>query len=87
VTIRQLLDYYQRQPWLRLAAHGLLWLLLWFSTEDPDSYTSVLSRLLELAYAMASFYLLFYGPVPRWWGRGHYAGPLGVALVLLRAAV
>lgn len=83
VTIRQLLDYYQRQPWLRVAAHGLLWLLLWLSTEDPDVSTSVLSRLLELAYAMASFYLLFYGPVPRWWGRGQYAGPLVVALVLV----
>ncbi|MGI4760536.1 MAG: sensor histidine kinase [Janthinobacterium lividum] len=89
MTIRQLLDYYQRQPWLRVAAHGLLWLLLWVSTEDPDQPTSILARLLELTYAMASFYLLFYGPVPRWWARGQVVGPLviAVALVLSSGAV
>jgi two-component system LytT family sensor kinase len=83
VTIHQLLAYYQRQPWLRVAAHGLLWLLLWVSTEDPDRIAPIPTRLLELAYAMVSFYLLFYGPVPRWWARGQYAGPLVVALVLV----
>lgn len=83
MTIQQLLAYYQRQPWLRVAAHGLLWGLLWVSTEGPDRPEPVPARLLELAYAMSSFYLLFYGPVPRWWARGQYAGPLAVALVLV----
>jgi two-component system LytT family sensor kinase len=83
VTIRHLLAFYDQHPWLRGAAHLLLWALLWVSTEDPDFETPVLARLLELGYAMSSFYLLFYGPVPRWWARRRYAGPLAVGLGLL----
>lgn len=83
MTIRQLLALYQRWPLLRVAAHGLLWAGLWVTTEDPDAYTPPLARLLELAYAIAAFYLLFYGPVPRWWAQGRYAGPLAVGLLLL----
>lgn len=83
MTVRQLLPLYHRHAALRLAAHGLLWAAIWVSTEDPDFYTVPAARLLELAYAVAAFYLLLYGPVPRWWAQGRYAGPLAVALALV----
>lgn len=86
MTVRHFLTQYHRQPALRGTAHALLWLGIWVSTEDPDSYTRPAVRLLELAYAMAGFYLLFYGPVPRWWARGRYAGPLAVAGLLVLAS-
>jgi two-component system LytT family sensor kinase len=86
MTIRQLLTYYYRCPALRLAAHTLLWLGIWVSTEDPDFYMVPTARLLEVAYAMAGFYLLSYGPVPRWWAQGRYAGPLAAGLLLVLAS-
>lgn len=86
MTIRQLLTQFHRHPGLRGAAHALLWLGIWVSTEDPDFYVVPTARLLEVAYAMAGFYLLGYGPVPRWWARGHYAGPLAAGLLLVLAS-
>lgn len=86
MTIRQLLTHYYRYPALRWAAHALLWLGLWVSTEDPDYYVVPTARLLEVAYAMAGFYLLSYGPVPRWWAQGRYAGPLAAGLLLVLAS-
>ncbi|MBC8083385.1 MAG: sensor histidine kinase [Hymenobacter sp.] len=83
MTIRQLLLLYSRHATLRLGVHCLLWAALWVTTEDPDVDTPFLARLLELAYAMAAFYLLFYGPVPRWWAQGRYAGPLAAGIVLV----
>lgn len=86
MTIHQLLAHYQRWRGLRVAAHGLLWIALWVTTEDPDTYTPPLARLVELVYALASFYLLFYGPVPRWWTQRRYAGPLAAGLLLVMSS-
>ncbi|MBC8084912.1 MAG: sensor histidine kinase, partial [Hymenobacter sp.] len=79
MTLRSLLERYPQRE-LRVLAHLLFWGMMYPFTEDPNEVAPVLSRLLALGYAMASFYVLFYGPVPRWWAQRRYAGP---ALVLL----
>lgn len=63
----------------------LLWALMWIFTEDPDSHALVLDRLLGWSYALGSFYLLFYGAVPRWLAQRRYGrlGAVGLALCLV----
>ncbi|HEX8427369.1 sensor histidine kinase [Hymenobacter sp.] len=80
MTIRQLIELYNRQPALRVAGHGLFWALLWLFTENPDTPLTLGSRLLEWGYSLAAFYLLFYWVVPRLWFRRRY---VLVAVVLL----
>jgi two-component system, LytTR family, sensor kinase len=84
VTVRFFLHAYSRHPWLRVAAHLVFWAGMYLLTEDPDAPNPVPLRLLEWGYAAGSFYLLFYGPVPRQWAQGRYAaaGVAGLAVGL-----
>lgn len=83
MTIRYLLERYDRHRGLRGATHLLGWALLWGITDDPDRTMPLLAHALEWGYTVASFYLLFYGIVPRWWAQRRYGRLLAVALGLV----
>lgn len=83
MTIRYLLDRYDHHRGLRVVAHLFGWVLLWGITQDPDRPTPILAHTLEWGYTVGSFYLLFYGMVPRWWALRRYARLLAVALGLM----
>jgi hypothetical protein len=83
VTIRYLLDRYDRHRGLRGAAHLLCWVLLWGITQDPDLRTPPLAHALEWGYVVVSFYLVFYGAVPHWWAQRHYRRLLAVGFALV----
>ena len=83
MTIHSLLDRYNRHRGLRIAVHLLCWVVLWGITQDPDLRTPPLANALEWGYAVVSFYLLFYGAVPRWWAQRHYGRLVAVGFVLV----
>lgn len=83
MTIRYLLERYDHHRGLRVGAHLLCWTLLWGITQDPDWPTPLSAHALEWSYTVGSFYLLFYGMVPRWWAQRRYGRLLAVALVLV----